>query len=354
MILKTTISPETLQDIIYIENGTYHPLRGFLTRDEYYSVLNNMLLKNKEPWSVPITLDVDAEVFKRAQKEDKLYFEYNGSLIGFMFIEDSFEIDVSQDCLTFFKTQDLKHPGVEKEMKRSQYRIGGVVKVTQNNILKNELNPISTQNYFKKQGWKTVLGFQTRNPIHRGHEYLQRIALTLCDGLFINPSIGWKKKGDFSEEAVMVAYKKMLAEFYPHNRVHLVGLKNVFRYAGPREAIFHALMRRNLGCTHFLIGRDHAGVGNFYEKYEAQELARELQKKVDLGITLVLTKEPFFCNACNQVATEECCAHEEGEHVTISGTAVRESFRRGKIPDNRFMRAEISEVILNLKKDIFI
>jgi sulfate adenylyltransferase len=192
-----------------------------------------------------------------------------------------------------------------------------------------------------------VVGFQTRNPVHAAHEYLQRRGLDICDGLFINPSVGWKKKGDFSQEAIEKAYACMIKEFYPKNRVHMEGLKIFFRYAGPREAIFHALIRRNLGCTHFIIGRDHAGVGNYYGTYEAQELALKLSRSKDMGITLLLFKEPYFCKRCGTIVTEKHCSHRGKDIVYISGTLIRDMLGKGKYPDSIYMRPEITGLCLN-------
>ena len=222
-------------------------------------------------------------------------------------------------------------------------------------ILTISLSPSNTKTVFSTKGFHTVCGFQTSNVIHRAHEYLQRTALEICDGLFINPIIGWKKIGDFTENAVMVGYKKMIEEFYPAQRIHFEGLRTQMRYAGPREAIFHAIIRRNLGCTHFIIGRDHAGVGNFYSLYAAHELARKIEARGNLGIKLLLLHGPYYCYKCGQVVTDKTCGHDEIYHVAISGTKIRECFKRGDIPDENFMRPEISQAILALGSErIFI
>ena len=179
----------------------------------------------------------------------------------------------------------------------------------------DSLKPSETKMLFDSRKWKTIVGFQTRNPIHKAHEYLQRLGLEMCDGLFINPLVGWKKSGDFTQEAVMAAYEVMIERFYPSDRVYLAGLKTQMRYAGPREAIFHALIRRNLGCTHFIIGRDHAGVGNFYGEYDAHKLASELISKYDLGIELVLTREPYYCEACKEIVTDKSYRNADAKMI---------------------------------------
>lgn len=187
-------------------------------------------------------------------------------------------------------------------------------------LLKDVLDPSVTRKIFADNGWSTIAGFQTRNPIHRAHEHLQRTAMDVCDGLFINPIIGWKKKGDFTQEAVTAAYERMIKEFYPENSVYMAGLKTQMRYAGPREAVFHAMIRRNLGCTHFIIGRDHAGVGGFYGAYDAHSLARRLAAEHDLGIKLLLMHEPYYCKKCGMVVTEKIAA-------TMRQTALRSAAR---------------------------
>lgn len=202
-------------------------------------------------------------------------------------------------------------------------------------------------------GWRTVAGFQTRNPVHNAHEHLQRLALDLCDALFINPITGWKKVGDFTEEAVIAAYEKMIAEFYPKGCVYFAGLKTQMRYAGPREAIFHAIIRKNLGCTHFIIGRDHAGVGGFYGAYDAHALARGIMSKYDLGIELLLFNEPYYCSKCGFIVSNKTCAHESTHRTEISGTIIRECMSAKRIPPEQLMRPEISKELIKLDK-IFI
>jgi len=220
--------------------------------------------------------------------------------------------------------------------------------------LLNALSSEKTKKFFKDKGWKTIVGFQTRNPVHRAHEHLQRIGLELCDGLFINPLIGWRKAGDFSEDAVMKAYECMIEKYYPADRVHLAGLRTYMRYAGPREAVFHAIIRKNLGCTHFIIGRDQAGTGEYYGKYEAQDLARKLKENGDLGIELLLLKGPYFCAQCDQIVSEKHCGHGEGSVFPVSGTLIREALIRNERPDERFMRPEIADVLISLGQDKFI
>lgn len=346
------INEETLQDIINIETGVLYPLEGFMTYKDYRSVIDNYTLSNGQVWTIPITLDINQSLYDNIKFGEKVELIYESNKLGYIKVEDKFKITDS-DILSIFKTTDNKHPGVSKEKNKHIYRIGGKTFLTDKSLLDGVLMPNNVKNIFKNRGWKTVVGFQTRNPIHRAHEYLQRVGLELCDGLFINPLVGWKKKGDFTEKAVMIAYKTMIQKFYPEDRVYLEGLKTQMRYAGPREAIFHAIIRRNLGCTHFIIGRDHAGVGNYYGAYDAHELAKNITLNHDLGIELLLMHEPYFCTHCNQIVSDKTCKHNTKDKIKISGTIIRQCISNGSIPDEILMRKEISEAILKLK-NIFI
>lgn len=352
MKLICPINREILQDLVNIKTGVYRPLEGFMTSSDYHSVVNNMVLSDKSVWTIPITLDVSHQTFIRAADSSKIYLSYMNTIVGYVKIADCYKIDMLHDVKKVFKTADKKHPGVNYELRRFIYRIGGKVEVTCNAVLKGSLTSEKTKKAFATKGWRTVAGFQTRNPVHRAHEYLQRLALEICDGLFINPLAGWCKKGDFSEQAIMVSYKYMLKKYYPSGRVYLRSLPAYMRYAGPREAIFHAIIRRNLGCSHFIIGRDHAGVGNYYGKYEAQELAKKISAQNNLGIELLLFKEPVFCPHCQQIVSEKHCRHKDIVH--ISGTHVREKLARRKYPDNVLLRPEIARALIALKNKAFV
>jgi len=311
---------------------------------DYKSVVNDMHLASGEVFTIPITLEVDnLDVIKK----DKAELVYKGKAIGEIEIEDVFKIE-KNDILKVFKTLDINHPGVAKELKRSKFRVGGKTKLLDKSLLRNTLNPSEIKKLFSKH--KTIAGFQTRNIPHRAHEYLHRLALEFCDALFINPLVGWKKKGDFSEKAVVNGYKALIENYYTNLNVYFDLLKTPMRYAGPREAIFHAIIRKNLGCTHFIIGRDHAGVGNYYGKYEAQELAKKLQK--DLDIKILTFKEPFYCPKCEQIVSENCCGHKEIKR--ISGTKIREMLKNGNIPPKEFIRKEVAGAVINLKEEMFV
>lgn len=352
--MRVELSEESLQDLLYISNGVFAPLNGFMGKEEFYSVVSDMCLPSGDTWTIPITLDASEEICRSAYLAGSALLSYKGKIVAELEGAEIFKIE-PKDIEAVYGTSSTEHPGVRKELERSTWRIGGRVRLIDASLLDDVLSPAHTKKVFREKGFKTVAGFQTRNAIHRAHEYLQRIALEVCDGLFINPIVGWKKRGDFTEEAVLTGYRRMIEEFYPSERVYFAGLRTQMRYAGPREAIFHAIIRRNLGCTHFIIGRDHAGVGDFYGLYAAHELARKIEDRGNLGIELLLLNGPYYCERCGQVATDKTCGHDEKYRIPISGTKMRERLMAGELPDERFMRPEISKAILDLGKDnIFI
>jgi len=338
------INEEILQDIINISTGLFAPLDGFMDSKDYRSVVDDMCLANGTVWTIPITLDSNYMV-----KDDIIELVYNSEIVASIEVEDIYKVK-DEDIKKIYGTTNIKHPGVKKEINRGRYRIGGKVTLIKKELIKNSLDPQKTKHYFKEQGWNTIAGFQTRNIPHRAHEYLHRLALEFCDALFINPLVGWKKKGDFSEDAVEIGYKALIDNYYTNLNIYFDTLKTPMRYAGPKEAIFHAIIRKNLGCTHFIIGRDHAGVGEYYSKYEAQELALKLQDKLDIKI--LTFKEPFFCSKCDQIVSENCCGHK---NITkISGTKVRKMLSDGTIPPKEFIRDDVAKKIINLKENMFI
>lgn len=344
MIDFIEIDEETLQDIINIETGLLYPLKGFMNEADFRGVVDNYMLSDGQIFTIPITLDVPEDI--TLIPGQSLHLFMRGRHVADIKVEDIYRM-TDADIEKVFRTLDMKHPGVKKEKERSPLRVGGKTTLIDKALLEDALRPENTKRIFADKGWKTVVGFQTRNPIHKAHEHLQRIGLEVCDGLFINPIIGWKKTGDFTQEAVVAAYEKMVEEFYPKNSVYMEGLKTQMRYAGPREAVFHAIIRRNLGCTHFIIGRDHAGVGGFYGAYDAHALARELSEKHDLGIQLLLLHEPYYCRKCGMVVSEKNCSHYETDRVEISGTIIRKYINEGAIPDEIMLRKEIFDAILN-------
>lgn len=350
MISYIEVNEETLQDIINIEAGLFYPLKGFMSEADFRGTVDQCVLPGGHVFTIPVTLDIPENMELEYGK--KLHIVFEGKYVADMEVEDTYYI-TDEDIEKIFQTLDIKHPGVKKEKERSRLRVGGKTTLLDRNLLDDALKPEETKKAFTERGWKTIVGFQTRNPVHKAHEYLQRVGLEVCDGLFINPIIGWKKRGDFTQEVVVSAYEKMIKDFYPSKSVYMAGLKTQMRYAGPREAIFHAIIRRNLGCTHFIIGRDHAGVGGFYGAYDAHKLARELLEKYDLGIQLLLLHEPYYCKKCGMVVSEKNCSHYKTDRIEISGTIIRKYIQTGEIPDEIMLRKEIFDTIRNCKQ-IFI
>jgi len=346
---KIQIDNDAWLEASNIAHDVFAPLKGFMSFKDYTAVVQDMHLAIGEPWTIPITLEVPEEQVKEVQKSNSVdLVNEAGNIVAGIEVEDVFQVDLDNDITKIFGTSDKAHPGVEKEITRSAYRVGGTVTLHQD--MPNEyedcnLFPSDTREIFKRKGWQTITGFQTRNPLHRAHEYLQRVAMEITDGIFIHPLIGWKKPDDFSPFAVMQAYRKMFDSFYPSSRALLGTLMTPMRYAGPREAVFHAIIRRNFGCTHFIVGRDHAGVGNYYGKYEAHELCRQF---TDLGIVILTLCGPYYCKKCGGIVTEKSCSHGDAYILDISGTEMRRMLSKGTRPPEEYMRPEISDVLIEL------
>lgn len=345
MSLQVNINEETLQDIINIETGLLYPLDGFMREQDLWSVIDWYTMADGRIFAIPVTLDVPRAVYEMASDCETVELLFEGEAVANIQVESKY-IFKDEDIEKIFCTLDESHPGVHKEKHRSPYRVGGKTVLLKRELLKDALKPEEIKRTFREKRWKTVVGFQTRNPVHKAHEHIQRLGLEICDGLFINPIVGWKKKGDFTQEAVIAAYDEMTKEFYPSDRVYMAGLKTQMRYAGPREAVFHAIIRRNLGCTHFIIGRDHAGVGGFYGAYDAHALAGKIVSEHELGIELLLTREPYYCTKCKQIVTDRTCRHYDTHRVEISGKIIRKYINDWHIPDEIMMHQEIFNAIL--------
>ena len=340
------ISRENELDFYNISDGTFSPLKGFMREKEFISVLNEDRLLNKKVWTVPIVLDITKTQYDFIKMEDIVVLKnHAGKIIGYIEIEDIYKHDKNFHINKLFGTDSRKHPGGNFVHSRGEFLIHGKIV----SVVKTCHNPREIRNVFKRKKWKTICGFQTRNVPHRAHEYLQRLAMEHVDGVFIQPIEGWKKPGDFTIESVKKCYRVLIKNYYPATRVYFNTLKTAMRYAGPREAIFHAIIRKNFGCTHFIVGRDHAGVGNFYKNYEAHKLAEKYEK--ELGITIFQYAGPFYSKYGDIIATERSYRHKPNDVVEISGTLIREIIKKGKRPSEKILRPEIFDILMQLKKD---
>ena len=334
-------------DVANIAHGVYSPLEGFLVQEDYESVLYNMRLTSDIPWTIPIVLDVDPGQIAGVGEGDDLALFYGGRPLALMRVEEVYGWDRGEYAERVFKTRDPGHPGVRKVMARRELLVGGPVDLLSEVPEPFEavrLWPKETRVLFEARGWRSVVAFQTRNVPHMGHEYVQKAALTFVDGLFINPLVGWKKPGDYRDEVIVEAYKVLIRHYYPRDSVVFSVLRMEMRYAGPREAVHHAIVRKNFGATHFIVGRDHAGVGDYYGPYEAWDIFKEFP---DLGITPLFVREAFYCKKCGQMVNEKICPHPEEYRVRISGTKLREMIKRGEKPPEYMMRPEVAEVVLS-------
>ncbi|MBI3606768.1 MAG: sulfate adenylyltransferase [Nitrospirae bacterium] len=347
---KIALNAREQSDLDLIAVGAYSPIEGFMGRKDYESVRDTMHLANGLPWSLPIILAVDQEQAKPLHDgRDVALTDERGTVLAILHLEERYQRDKAHAARAIYRTEDTKHPGVEYLFKRGDVLLGGTVDVLRRqehqDFLEHRLAPADTRKAFAERGWKTVVGFQTRNPIHRAHEYIQKCALEIVDGLFIHPLVGETKSDDIPADVRMKCYRVLLDNYYPKNRTLLGVLPAAMRYAGPREAIFHALVRKNYGCTHFIVGRDHAGVGNFYGSFDAHHIFAEF-KDGELGITPLFFDHTFYCKQCVGMASTKTCPHDSTHHVALSGTKVREMLSNGVIPPVEFSRPEVAKVLI--------
>jgi sulfate adenylyltransferase len=338
-------------DLELIGTGAYSPLEGFMTQNDYESVVDKIRLADYTPWSIPITLSVNSKKASTLEEGDDIALvrKKDNSVMGILYLEEKYSFDKKKEAENVYKTSDPAHPGVKSLYNRGDILLGGKIdlvrRVDYEDFLEYRLDPAQTRKLFTERGWRSIVGFQTRNPIHRAHEYIQKCALEMVDGLFIHPLVGETKKDDIPADVRMKCYKTMLENYYPADRVLLGIFPAAMRYAGPREALFHALVRKNYGCTHFTVGRDHAGVGNYYGTFDAQNIFYEFEP-CEIEIVPLLFEHVYYCKRCGHMTSLKSCPHNKEDWVSLSGSKVRKLLDKKQPLPPEFTRPEVAEILI--------
>ena len=353
-MLSIDVSTDLRNDIENIADGIFSPLEGFILQDDFQSIVKFGRLKNGLAWTIPIILDVDKQTATIIKDVKEVTLRERGDNFGVLYVEDIYPFDKRAAIESIYQTSDLGHPGVMKMTGMKDWLVGGKVEVIKRiprSLLRAyRMSPTETRSEISKRGWKSIVGFQTRNVPHIAHEMLQKAALNIYDGLFISPLIGKKKPGDFKDEIILAAYNSLMENYYPKDRAMFVTLHTEMRYAGPREAIHHAIMRKNFGCSHFIVGRDHAGVGDYYHPFAAHDIFKEYP---DLDIQPVFFPSFYYCKKCLSYANDRNCPHDTKFKEELKGTNIRKMVSSGLIPPIHLMRPEVANIILSYK-DAFV
>ena len=343
---RLQLSDRALSDVQMIAIGAYSPLTGFMEEADYKSVVKNMRLANGLPWAVPVTLPVSEQIGNSLKEGTIIRLDSpQGEFIGILQLTQKYRYNKEEEAINVYRTDDLKHPGVTVLDQQGPINLAGPIWLLErqphSDFPTYQIDPAKSRILFKEKGWKTIVGFQTRNPIHRAHEYIQKCAMEVVDGLFLHPLVGATKDDDIPADVRMRCYEILIDKYYPTERVILAINPAAMRYAGPREAIFHAIIRKNYGCTHFIVGRDHAGVGNYYGTYDAQYIFEEFEPG-ELGIIPMMFEHAFYCSLTGQMATTKTSPSKPEQRVHLSGTKVREMLRNGQLPPPEFSRPEVA------------
>tara|TARA_B100000953_G_scaffold64873_1_gene51922 strand:- start:7870 stop:8997 length:1128 start_codon:yes stop_codon:yes gene_type:complete len=351
-LFSVDISPDLANDVENIADGIFSPLEGFLNQQDFESVVSKGRLANGIAWTMPTVLDVDDDTGKKMKEAGNVLLKNpEGTGIAILHVEDVYSYDKQATVNGVYGTNDESHPGVAKTNSMNDFLVGGKIDYIQRQneteIRKHRMTPSQTRELFEKAGWKTIVAFQTRNPPHVAHEMLQKNAITTRDGVFVNPLIGKKKSGDFKDEIIVKAYETMIENYYPQDKCQLATLHTEMKYAGPKEAIHHAIMRQNYGCTHIIIGRDHAGVGKFYDPFAAHKIFADYP---ELEIEPIFFPAFFYCRKCLTFTNPNVCPHDADDREQISGTKLREMIQNGEAPSEFILRPEVAKVIIDFDK----
>jgi sulfate adenylyltransferase len=345
---RIAVDARVQSDLLMLATGVYSPLRGFMEQEDYTGVLEHMRLRNGVLWSLPVTFPVDRQGAKALKEGEEIGLtDENGKLVAVLFLKEKYTYDKKKEAELIYQTTDENHPGVARLLSQGEVLLGGDIHLVNRPAVPfpdYDYDPAEMRKIISEKGWNTVVAFQTRNPIHRAHEYIQKCALELVDGLLIHPLVGQTKADDVPAEVRIRSYEALLQHYYPPHRTLLAVFPAAMRYAGPREAVFHAICRKNYGCTHMIVGRDHAGVGSYYGTYDAQKLIGSLAGE-ELGIIPLCFEHSFYCKVCGNMASDKTCPHAEDERLILSGTKVRGMLRSGQELPAEFTRREVAEIL---------
>ncbi len=351
---RVQLDQRATSDLVMIAIGGFSPISGFMDRKDYQGVIDEMHMANGAAWSIPVTLSVSKEVAAPLKEGSLIRLDDpDGKFVGVLELTEKYTYDKKHEAKNVYRTEEEKHPGVKVVYEQGEVNLAGPVWLLERSahpLFPNyQIDPAASRASFREKGWNTVVGFQTRNPIHRAHEYIIKCALEIVDGLFLHPLVGATKSDDIPADVRMRCYEIMMDNYFPQDRVVLAINPSAMRYAGPREAIFHALIRRNYGCTHFIVGRDHAGVGDYYGTYDAQHIFDQF-KPGELGITPLKFEHAFYCTLTEQMATAKTSPATKEERIHLSGTKVRAMLRKGEIPPAQFSRPKVAAELAKAMK----